>query len=158
MLVSGVQQSEPVIHTHIHSFLNYCPYIRPCSDIWRQHFWLLCYSSFFKFIFLNKIVLAWVWCLRPLGHPDGLQNCIKKWLHWYSCPDTKESLQGHTYFLQKNCWPWTIWVGRNSSSFMNPDHENWRNSIVSYGRYEVDNITYCSFCLWQYLEWIMFFM
>ena len=53
-------------------------FVKPCSDIWRQHFWLLCYSSFFFFlIFLHKIVLAWVWCLRPLGHPDSLQNCIK---------------------------------------------------------------------------------
>ena len=78
VLVSGVQQSESVIHTHIQSFLDYCPHVRPCSDIWRQHFWLLCYSSFFFFlIFLHKIVLTWVWCLRPLGHPDSLQNCIK---------------------------------------------------------------------------------
>ena len=150
VLVSGVQQSESVIHTHIQSFL--LNRVLTFGDSISDYF----VTRFFFFFFLHKIVLAWVWCLRPLGHLDSLQNCIKKWLHWYSYPDTKESLQGHTYLYTKICWPWTIWVGRNSSSFMNPDYANWRNSIVSYGRYEVDNIIYCSFCLWQYLEWFRF--
>ena len=79
VLVSGVQQSESVIHSISSLFWIIVPmldHVLTFGDSISDYFVTQVFFFFFL-IFLHKIVLTWVWCLRPLGHPDSLQNCIK---------------------------------------------------------------------------------
>ena len=50
MLVSGVQQSESVIHTHIQSFWDYCPHFRSCWHL-ETAFLITLLLKFFFFFF-----------------------------------------------------------------------------------------------------------
>ena len=94
------------------------PYCFFCSDIWRQHFWSLCYSHFHQIIVLRMTTL--VFLSRFPG--EFARICM---------------------FVKKNCIKWRIlWLSRIQVLLqVSLDHTNRRNSFL-YKKYIMDDIVH----------------